>query len=163
MQKIFLFVLLSHSVFAQTGGSYQIESSSVAAGGGRNSGGSFSLDASAGQNLAGGTPQSARFSVQNGFWTFNLAPTAAGVSIGGRVMTFGGQGIQNARVTLTYPDGETQTSLTGSFGYYRFNHIPVGETYVLTVVSRRFGFTNPTQILTVSDELDNLDFVAMEQ
>ncbi len=158
-----LILAFSLSVFAQSGGSFQIEKSAVAAGNGTNSGGSFSLDSTAGQMLAGGQMQSSRFSVQSGFWTFNFAPTAAGVSIGGRVTTLGGQGIQNVRVTLTGSNGETQTSLTGSFGYYRFNDIPVGETYLLTVFSRRFIFDNSTQIVSVNEELNNLDFTAAER
>jgi Carboxypeptidase regulatory-like domain len=162
MKSVSLILLLSVSVFAQTGGTFQIEKSLVAAGSGSISGGRFSLDSTAGQNLAGGGLQNSRFSLQNGFWTFNFAPTAASVSIGGRVTTFGGQGIQNVRVVLTSPNGATQSSLTGSFGNYRFNDIRVGETYVLTVFSKRFVFDNPTQIVSVNEELNNLDFTAVQ-
>lgn len=154
---------VSNSLQAQTGGIFQIESSSVASGGGKSSGGNFLLDATAGQTLAGGRVQGSQFSIQNGFWTSNFAPTAASVSIGGRVTTFSGQGIQNVRVMLTALNGETKFSITGSFGFYRFDDVEVGETYILTVFSKRFVFTNPTQIISVSEELNNLDFVAIEQ
>jgi hypothetical protein len=40
--------------------------------------------------------------------------------------------------------------------------VAVGATYVLTVTGRRYIFTNPTRVVTVSDELGNLDFVADE-
>ena len=63
---------------------------------------------------------------------------------------------------LTAPDGSTRLSQTGSFGYYRFNDIPVGAIYVLNVSSRRFVFPNPTLVVNVTDELGNLDFVAFE-
>jgi hypothetical protein len=145
---------------AQTGGTFQLEQTVIAAGGGRNSGGSFALDATVGQTLAGGVSQGVRFSVQNGFWTFNIAPTAALVSIGGRVITADGRGIRNARVLLTAPDGTARLAATGAFGYYRFGDVAVGETYVLTVFSKRFVFDNPTLIVSVMDELRNLDFVA---
>lgn len=162
-----LFISLCLSVFnklqAQTGGGFQIENPTVTSGGGRNSGGNYSLDSTIGQTLAGGLLQGSRFSVQNGFWTSNAAPTAANVFIGGRVMTFDGQGIQNARVTLIGPNGETRSSLTGSFGFYRFDNISVGETYLLTIFSKRFVFANPTRIISVNEELNNLDFVAVGQ
>ena len=75
-------------------------------------------------------------------------------------MTADGRGIRNARVTLTAPNGATQYSLTGSFGYYRFNEIPVGETYILSVFSKRFTFANSTQVVTVTEEIMELNFTA---
>lgn len=163
MKRVFLILLFSHSVFAQSGGTFQIENSTLSSGGNRNSGGNFSLDSTAGQTLAGGVPQNARFSIQSGFWTTNLVPTAANVSIGGRVRTLNGQGIRNAVVTLTAPDGTTRSTKTASFGYYRFEDVTIGETYVLIVSSKRFVFTNPTQIVTIKEELTALDFLAIEQ
>jgi hypothetical protein len=150
-------------VFPQSGGSFQIENSTVAAGGNRNAGGVFSLDSTAGQTIAGGVSQNSRFSIQNGFWTFNVAPTAARVFIGGRVKTFDGRGIRNVRVMLIEPDGATRFSLTGPFGFYRFENVSVGEIYVLTIFSKRFVFDNPTLTISVMDELTNLDFVASRQ
>jgi len=158
-----LCLFVSNSLRAQTGGTFQIENSSVASGGGKNSGGSFTLDSTAGQTLAGGQLQGSRFSVQNGFWTFNLTPTAASVSIGGRVTTSNGQGIRNVRVVLTRLNGSMRFSTTNFFGFYRFDDVMVGETYILTVFSKRFVFSNPTQIISVSEELNNLNFVAIEQ
>jgi hypothetical protein len=149
--------------YSQTGGALRIENSTVAAGSGKNSGGSYALESTAGQGSAGGRLQGGRFSVQSGFWTADFAPTAAAVSIGGRVVTAGGQGIRNARVTLTRQNGETRISQTGSFGFYRFDDIPVGEICVLTVSGKRFIFENPTRIVTVQEELGDLDFTAVEQ
>jgi len=158
-----LILCAAFSAFAQSGGTYRIEKSLVVAGGAASSGANFTLESTSGQPLAGGSLQGSRFSIQNGFLTFDIAPTAAGVSIGGRVTTFGGQGIQNVRVALMRSNGEIQTTLTGSFGNYRFSNIPVGETYVLTVSSRRFVFVNPNRIIVVNDELNDLDFVAEGQ
>ena len=147
---------------AQTGGSYQIEKTVVASGGSRSAGGNYSLESTAGQTLAGGFLQGSGFSEYSGFWTPVFAPTAANVTIGGRVRSANGQGIRNARVMLTAPDGTVRFSLTGSFGYYRFNDIPVGEIYVLTVFSKRYVFDNPTLVVNVSEQLENLDFTASE-
>ncbi len=52
-----------------------------------------------------------------------LAPTAANVQIGGRVMTANGRGIRNVLVTLTNANGTSRTVITGNFGYYRFAEI----------------------------------------
>lgn len=146
---------------AQTGGTYRIEKTVVASGGAASAGGGYSLTGTAGQTLAGGFLQGSGISEYSGFWNAApLAPTASNVSIGGRVLTANGLGIRNARVMLTAPDGAIRFSSTGSFGYYRFDDVPVGAAYVLTVSSRRFVFTNPTRVVTVSDELANLDFIA---
>lgn len=162
MSKIWLIFWLSLAAAAQTGGAFQIENPTIAAGGGKTAGGSFALDATAGQTLAGGRLQNERFAVQNGFWTSGFAPTAARVSVGGRVMTGGRQGIRNARVILTMPDGAIRFTTTGSFGDYRFESVATGETYVLTVFSRRYLFPNPTLVATVTDERHDLDFTAIE-
>lgn len=153
----------SNNLRAQTGGTFQIENSSIATGGSKNSGGNFTLDSTAGQTLAGGQLQGSRFTVQNGFWTFNSTPTAARVSIGGRVMTFSGQGIRNAQVILTAMNGTSKISTTGSFGFYHFDDVAVGEIYVLTIFSKRFVFGNPAQIISINEEINNLDFVAIEE
>jgi len=145
---------------AQTGGAYRIEKTVVASGGVASAGGGYSLVSTAGQSIAGGFLQGSGVSEYSGFWVPVLAPTVASVSIGGRVLTAGGQGIRNARVMLTAPDGTIRFSLTGSFGFYRFNDVTVGATYILTVSSRGFVFTDPTRVVSVNDELVNLDFVA---
>lgn len=89
----------------------------------------------------------------------NLAPSAANVSVGGRILTSGGNGISNARVSITDQTGETQTVLTSSFGYFRFDEIPAGETYVLSVRHKRYQFDS--QVLTVLEEIQNVDFTIL--
>jgi hypothetical protein len=88
------------------------------------------------------------------------APTAASVSVGGRVLTAEGRGIRNARVTMTNSAGETRTLLTGAFGNYRFTDVPVGESYVISVATKRFMFAAPTQTLTLQEEQNDVDFTA---
>lgn len=89
--------------------------------------------------------------------TFN-GPTAANVAVSGRVLTADGRGLKNALVTLTDADGTSRTAVTSSFGYYRFDEVAAGQSYVLAVNSKRFTFTPRT--LTVTDELTDVDFVA---
>ena len=85
------------------------------------------------------------------------APTAASVSISGRVLTPDGHGLQNARLTLTDVYGNTRTAAASSFGYYRFEDIAAGETYVVSIQSRRYQFT--PQIVNVASQIENLDFI----
>lgn len=89
----------------------------------------------------------------------SLAPTAAEVSIGGRVSTADGRGIQNAVLTLTAADGTRRVIRTGSFGYYRFDEVNAGEAYILSIASKRFTFASPTILVIAADELTNIDFI----
>jgi uncharacterized repeat protein (TIGR01451 family) len=85
-------------------------------------------------------------------------PTAAGVTVSGRVLTPDGYGLRNAVVTITDSTGMTRTARTSSFGYYTFEGIEVGGTYVMSVGSKRFTFTPRT--LTVNDAVSDFDFTA---
>ncbi len=86
------------------------------------------------------------------------APVAAGVSVSGRVLTPDGQGVRGAVITIAGLNGEPRTARTGSFGYYRFDDVLAGETYLISVASKRYQFTSRT--VSVGDELTDVDFVA---
>lgn len=104
-----------------------------------------------------GTP----FTIISGFWNFTpLAPTAAAVSITGRVKAANGAGIRNVVVTLTSPKGSTNIARSSSFGYYRFDEVPSCETYIVSVVSKRFIFAQASITIGVFDEITGLDFIA---
>ncbi len=90
-----------------------------------------------------------------------FAPTAASVSVSGRVLTADGQGIGKARVSLADTDGNTRTILTNPFGYYRFDGVEVGAAYVISVEAKRHVFANPTRTLNVVDELTDVNFIAL--
>jgi hypothetical protein len=89
---------------------------------------------------------------------FRPAPTAASVSVGGRVITPEGCGVARARVIMTDTNGNSRTALTNSFGYYRFEEVNVGQTYIISVRSKQYLF-NP-QVLTVLEEMTDLNFTA---
>jgi hypothetical protein len=91
-----------------------------------------------------------------------LPPSAAEVSVSGRVTTANGQGVRNVRVSLTDSEGNVRHAMSGSFGYYRFDEIEAGQTVILGVASKRYVFTNPTRILMVVDDIADADFVADE-
>ncbi|MBS1795039.1 MAG: right-handed parallel beta-helix repeat-containing protein [Acidobacteria bacterium] len=85
-----------------------------------------------------------------------LVPTAAAVSVSGRVATADGRAVTNALVTLTDAGGNSRTVRTGSFGYYRFDDVAVGETCVVTVMFKRT--TVASAAVPVTDEIADLNF-----
>ncbi|MBP6003015.1 MAG: VCBS repeat-containing protein [Pyrinomonadaceae bacterium] len=88
-----------------------------------------------------------------------LAPTAAEASVGGIVLTSEGQPIRNARLTLTDQSGAVRTAVSNSFGFFRFDEVAVGETYVLNVRTKSYVFA--PQIVSVTDEVTNLMVIAV--
>ncbi len=91
----------------------------------------------------------------------NGTPLAAGVSISGRVLSSEERGIRNAVVTIS--GGALTQPLTirsGPNGRFTFDDIPAGETYVITVGARRFQFSNPSRIISVTDNIVGFDFMA---
>jgi len=86
-------------------------------------------------------------------------PSAAGVSVSGRVSTTEGNGLTNAIVTLTGPDGAGRTAITGPFGYFRFDDVAAGENYVIAVRSKRYNFE--PRVFSVTDEITGLDFTPL--
>jgi len=146
-----------------SGGQFTLEKSVVATGGGASSSGAFTVTGTTAQSVAGTTPSNSPFIHRSGFWVPDqMAPTSAEVSVSGRVTTSSGAGIRNVIVTLTDSSGVTRRVITGSFGMYRFSNVVVGGFYILTVLAKKYVFTNPTQIITVNEELTNLDFLADE-
>lgn len=93
-----------------------------------------------------------------------IAPTAAEAEISGRVLTADGRPIANAQVAIS-GGGLPQTLYvtTGHLGYYSFNHLPIGQAYVVTVLSKRFTFADPTRLLMLNDNMEGEDFVAQPQ
>lgn len=93
------------------------------------------------------------------FPTCVAQPTAAGVAIGGRILSAGGRFITRAVVTLTDPNGQTRTAYSNQFGGYQFDEIPAGETYFLNVTAKGYTFT--PQVVTATQTLTMLDFTAL--
>ena len=93
-------------------------------------------------------------------WTIAqpAAPTAAAVSVEGRVTNAAGRAVAQAFVVLTDRNGATRTVLTNSFGYYRFADVAAGQTYVVAVRHKRYEFA--PQVVSVTENLNNLNFAA---
>lgn len=93
------------------------------------------------------------------FRIYFVAPTSAGVTVSGRVLSAQNRGIPNAGLTLVASNGGTRLIKTNPFGYYRFTEVPIGS-YVINVKSKRFSFNNSTQVLTLTEDLENVNFTA---
>jgi hypothetical protein len=65
-------------------------------------------------------------------------------SIRGQLLTATGTGVARAKVQLTASSGETRVVFADGFGYYEFDKVTVGETYVISVISNRHTFTSQT-------------------
>jgi hypothetical protein len=88
-----------------------------------------------------------------------VARTAASVTVGGRIMTTKGKGIENVVVSLTDPEGNVRTTNSTEFGYYRFDDVMVGETYVLSVRGKGYSFSQPSQVMNINEEINDINFI----
>ncbi len=86
-------------------------------------------------------------------------PTAASVTIGGRVLNESGRGVFGAQIRMTDASGNTRYAMTNPFGFYRFNDVSAGATYVLT--AQRKGFEFAPRVVLVSEDLNELNFPAL--
>ncbi|MEP6786800.1 MAG: carboxypeptidase-like regulatory domain-containing protein, partial [Acidobacteriota bacterium] len=86
---------------------------------------------------------------------------AAGVSVSGRVTTPDGRGLRNAKVVITDSLGNARTVTTSSFGFYQFDEVAVGDSYVIGVVSKQYRFIT-SQLVQLGDTLTDVNFVGQE-
>lgn len=85
---------------------------------------------------------------------------ASNVSISGRVTNEGGRGLGGVYVSLTDSGGNTRISLTNPFGYYGFSNVLSGQMYTIGASAKRYNFPPPAMV-TVNDNITDLDFVAL--
>ncbi|HVE60110.1 MAG TPA: chondroitinase-B domain-containing protein [Pyrinomonadaceae bacterium] len=88
-----------------------------------------------------------------------LAPTAARVSVSGKVLN-GASVISNAVVSLTNQSGESISVRTNSFGNFNFE-VAAGQTYLLSAQSK--GCLYDPQIVTVTDSVGDLIISALPE
>lgn len=89
-------------------------------------------------------------------------PTAANVSLGGRITTAFGRPIMNIGVLLQGSDGTTRYATTGSMGYYNFTDLPVGQPYVLSLQAKRFHFTENAKLINLKGDVLDMNFTSIE-
>jgi hypothetical protein len=90
----------------------------------------------------------------------NHAPTAAGVSVSGRVLNAAGRPIKGASVTLWDDRGQPRQTTSSSLGFYSFDDLEVNHAYVMSVFSTRHVFSSATRFVTVTGAMSDLDFIA---
>jgi subtilisin family serine protease len=95
------------------------------------------------------------------FTSQELSPTAGGAVISGRVVDTRGYGIRGISLSLVdVTSGEVIYSNTNSFGYYVFDDVAVGRTYVLLAhSSKRYSIINATRTISPTDDIGGIDFV----
>lgn len=95
------------------------------------------------------------------FFGLTISPTAASVSLSGRVVTTSGRGLPNVTITLSGGNsGETRHARTNAFGFYRFSNVTAGASYVLTAAAKRHSFSEPTLFLNLQGETTDANFIA---
>jgi hypothetical protein len=169
MKKIFAFltVILLAAAGAEAqvaeGGTYRIDQTVIASGGGTSAdaGNLYKVEGTAGQAVAGASANTP-YAVTGGFWSGSqLAPTAANAAVTGRVADLSGAGLRSVTVTLT---GGALTApratRTNTFGNFSFTDLEVGQTYVVSVAHRRYGFAQSSYIFTLMEDLGGLVFQA---
>lgn len=136
---VILMVTLS-SAFPQSGGTFLIEKSVIAGGGGSAAGGTFLLDGTIGQSLAGTSSSGGMFSVGSGFW----ASSAASIAISGTV-TYGNGAthpfVSNVTITGSGSPGVMTTTAPpgGNAGQYMLSGFGAGS---YTVTPTKIGGVN---------------------
>ena len=92
---------------------------------------------------------------------YAMIPVVSNVSVGGRITTASGNGIRDARVTISGGNLPAPVTVrTGTFGYYNFDGLQSGQTYTVTVSTKRYTFAQPTRMVTPQANVSDFDFTA---
>jgi hypothetical protein len=146
---------------AQSGGTYEITQSVIANGGGKSADAIYLVEGTFAQPAAGTVSTLPPYTFQAGFWQSFFIPTAASVSISGRVVTTTGRLVQGGRVLLTSSQGDAaRTAYTNTFGSYRIDGIEAGQSYMVNVVTKGLRFE--PRVVTILDEITDLDLIVFE-
>jgi hypothetical protein len=96
----------------------------------------------------------------NGSFSASFAPTAASVSVSGRVTIASGRGIRNVMITMTDSAGNQRQIQTTGFGYYRFDNVTAGEIVTISAKTRRYKFNQSSIVKTTNESVTDADFVS---
>lgn len=153
-------LIATFGVWAQAGGTFVIEKSVIAGGGGRAAGGPYILEGTVGESLAGRTSSGGVFELSGGFWGGGNVVAASNATVSGRVFTSSGGSLRNASVSLIDSAGVRRAVLTNQLGFYSFENVRTGESYTVAVTSKRYRFLSQT--LLVNDNLSEINFTGIE-
>lgn len=79
-------------------------------------------------------------------------------SISGQLLSAAGKNIAGVQVLLTASNGETRVVYSNESGFYNFDKVTVGETYVISVISNRYNFT--TQSISAAKGTTQINLTA---
>ena len=145
-----------------SGGQFTLNQSVIANGGGTGSGGTITVSGTTGQSVAAAQSAAGPLALAHGFWNELSVPAAPVISIGGRIQTSDGTGVKNARLTLTPSNGIPAVVLSSSFGLFRFDNLAPGDTFTIRITSKRFRFPDAIRIVTPTQTITDMNFVAVE-
>lgn len=168
---LLLFILLVAVTRAQeqesneivaSGGTFTLQKTVVAGGGLEKQTQPIGEHGTTGQAVAGHFSLGGQYRLRSGFWTpEDFAPTAATVVVGGRVATAEGRGVVNVVVMLMAQDGSVRTTATSTMGYYSFSGVAAGPSYVVSLISKRYEFPEPSRMIQVVDDVTDCNFLAV--
>ena len=104
---------------------------------------------------------SGNFTVTNDYTLTVFAPTAAAVTIGGRVLAANGRGIFGTQLLLIAPNGAIRYARTNPFGFYRFAEVATGEIYTINVFHKN-RIVAP-RVISATADLSDFNFIAALQ
>jgi subtilisin family serine protease len=89
-----------------------------------------------------------------------ITPTAANVSIGGRIGMGEGRSVARVAVVLTNPSsGQSWVTHTNTFGYYQFPGVPAGVFYIVSIApTKRYIFLPDSRSLVATEDMTGIDF-----
>ena len=134
--------LLCASIVAQSsGGDVTIKQSVIAGGGGTSStGGTLTLNGTAGQAAAGTRQQGPTYKHTAGFWGQGAAaPTAATSSINGQMTAANGSPVSGTVISLN--GAQSRKTITDSNGIYRFDNLESGGFCTITPARANYSFS----------------------
>ncbi len=91
-----------------------------------------------------------------------LAPTAANVSVSGRVLDPHNVGVRGAVVTITDGAATEFQARTNNFGNFTFRNVPAGRSYILNVAHRKLIFDPASVAISVDDEVAGVVFRSLD-
>ncbi|MBX3243223.1 MAG: carboxypeptidase regulatory-like domain-containing protein [Acidobacteria bacterium] len=87
-------------------------------------------------------------------------PSSSGITVTGRVLESAGRGISQAKVILTDSEGNIRNVSTNGFGYFQFESLKAGETFIVSVSSRRHTFRESTRVFMADGLIEEIVFTA---
>ena len=112
--------------------------------------------------ISGALPGQTYSGTEDAFVRKYSDPAAANFSISGRVLTSVGRGIRGARITVSGGSLPVPVAVVADeFGFYSVGSLPAG-TYTVSAAQRRFNFSPPSRIITLSGDVTGSDFTGSQ-